>query len=108
MIRETIMLPNWTNSIRLLKRELDIINWKLDTLLQWRREMSAEMDTLTAAVRRNSDVEDSAVLLIQGIAKQLADAIANGNSAALQALSTELNAKADTLAAAVAANTPSA
>ncbi|MGA3168341.1 MAG: hypothetical protein ABSF14_19745 [Terriglobia bacterium] len=48
--------------------------------------MAGELDALTAQVTKNTDVEASAVVLIQGIAQKLADA----------------------LAAAVAANTPAA
>ena len=96
------------NALQRIEQRLQRIDHKLALIIWKEEEMSAEMDTLTAAVRRNSDVEDSAVLLIQGIAKQLADAIAAGNPAALTALSAELNAKADSLAAAVSANTPAA
>lgn len=66
--------------------------------------MSALTD-LQAQVTANTTVEGSAVTLIQGIAKQLADAIAAGDPAALAALSTNLKTSADALAAAVAANT---
>jgi uncharacterized membrane protein affecting hemolysin expression len=102
-------MDNLGQHIRGVERSLNFLHWKIDTLLMWSIKMSAVMDTLTAAVKRNSDVEDSAVLLIQGIAKQLADLIAAGaDPAALTALSDELTAKTDALAAAVAANTPAA
>jgi len=64
---------------------------------------------LQAQVQQNITVEGSAVTLIQGIAAQLAAAIAannNGDSAALPALQSQLQASATALAAAVAANTP--
>ena len=63
-----------------------------------------EFDTLTAQVKANTDVEASAVLLIQGIAAKLE--AAKTDPAAIQALADELKASADPLAAAVAANTP--
>jgi hypothetical protein len=66
----------------------------------------AALDDLTAQVARNSDVEDSAIALLQGLKKALDAAIASGNPAALTALSTQLGAKTDALAAAVVANTP--
>jgi hypothetical protein len=77
------------------------------------RTMSSNVDqnflALQAQVQQNVSVEQSAVTLIQGIAAQLAAAIAaanNGDSAALPALQQQLQTSATTLAAAVAANTP--
>jgi hypothetical protein len=66
------------------------------------------LDDLTVQVQKNADVEASAVVLIQGIAQKLADAIAAGNPAAITALQAQLSASADALAAAVVANTPAA
>jgi hypothetical protein len=60
---------------------------------------------LTAAVAADQTVEGSAVTLIQGLATQLA---ALPSTPALEALVTQLNQNATTLAAAVAANTPAA
>jgi len=86
--------------------QLDRIERKLNALLaQGALEMSS-LDDLKAQVQKNSDVEESAVLLIEGIAKQLADAIAAGDPAALTALQAQLAKSAADLAAAVAANTP--
>lgn len=68
----------------------------------------AGLDDLTLQVQKNSDVEASAVVLIQGIAQKLAEAIASGDPAKISALQTQLATSADALAAAVAANTPAA
>ena len=67
--------------------------------------MSAEFDALVAQVTANTDVEASAVALIQGIAAQLAN---NPTPAQVAALSTQLKSSADALAAAITANTPAA
>lgn len=69
--------------------------------------MSA-LDDLKAEVQATVDVEQSAVVLIQGIAAQLTEALANSASPdpAIAELTTKLSASADALAAAVAANTP--
>jgi seryl-tRNA synthetase len=75
----------------------------LNVIQQELNRMSQEMDNLTAAVKANTDAEDSAIALIQGIAKQLADA--KQDPAKIQALADELNAKATALGAAVTANT---
>ena len=66
--------------------------------------MSIEMDNLTAQVKANSDLLDSATTLINGIADRIT--AAGVDPVALSALTTELKAKDDVLATAVAANTP--
>jgi hypothetical protein len=73
-------------------------------LAKGERIMSAELDALTAQVQANTEVEASAVTLIQGLAAQIA---ANTTDpAALTALSEQLKTSADALAAAITANTP--
>lgn len=68
--------------------------------------MSKELDDLTAQVKSNSDLLDSATTLINGIADRIT--AAGVDPTKLAALTTELKSKDDTLAAAVTANTPSA
>jgi ABC-type transporter Mla subunit MlaD len=69
-------------------------------------KMSKELDDLTSQVQKNTDVEASAVTLIQGLAAQIA-AQAN-DPAAIKALTAKLSGSADALAAAIVANTPAA
>lgn len=57
-------------------------------------------------MQANEDVEASAVLLINGIAARIA--AAGVDPAKLSALTASLKTETDTLAAAVAANTPAA
>ncbi len=74
------------------------------------------IDALLAQAAANEQVEDSAVIVINGIQARIdaavAAAIANGATAAQLApvsqLSTDLKTHADALAAAVAVNTPGA
>jgi len=74
------------------------------------------LDALAAQVKANTDAEASAVIVLNGIAKRIADAvaaaIANGATAEeLAPVSDEvaaLKASSDALAAAVVANTPAA
>lgn len=66
--------------------------------------MSVEFDNLTAQVKANSDVLDSAIILINGIADRIT--AAGVDPVKLNALTTELKAKDDLLSAAVVANTP--
>lgn len=89
------------------------INAKLDQVLKALGDvkkqeviLSAELDALTAQVKANTDVEASAVILIQGLAAKITAAATD--PVALKALASSLNAEAVTLAAAVAANTPAA
>ena len=68
--------------------------------------MSAALDALTAQVAQNASVEASAVQLISGLAAEIAAAVANNDTAALQSLTTELQNSANALSAAITANTP--
>jgi hypothetical protein len=84
---------------------------KLDTILKilgsiQRKEeaMSQELDALAAQVAANAEVEQSAILLIQGIAAQLEDL--SDDPAQVLALAETLKASAANLAAAISANTP--
>lgn len=70
--------------------------------------MAGELDALEAAVTRNTDVDASAIALLQGLKTKLDEAIASGDPAKLAAFSASLGASTDALAAAVAANTPAA
>jgi len=62
-----------------------------------------DLTALHAEVERQTTVEQSAITLIQGIAAALAAAA--GDQPAIDALTAQLSASADALAASVAANT---
>lgn len=94
-----IAFQKFTDQLYQLRIQLTRIEGKL-------ANMSAELDQLTVDVQKTTTVEDSAITLLQGLSAQIA-ALKN-DPAALTALSTQLNAKAADLAAAVAANTPAA
>jgi hypothetical protein len=68
--------------------------------------MSAELDALTAEVTDIETQADSIIALCNGLSAQIADL--KQDPAALQALADSLKAKAAAIAAAVAANTPTA
>lgn len=70
------------------------------------KKMSAQLEDLQAKVAAEDTVIDSAEALLIGIKTALDEALANDDSAALQALSDSIGAKTAELAAAVAANTP--
>lgn len=71
--------------------------------------MAADFAALDAEVARLTDVDASAIALLNGIAQRVADAVAADNLAdntRTAQLSAELTAQTDALAAAVTANTP--
>lgn len=91
-----------------IRAQLQAILNALDKLYGKVNFMAGELDALKAAVAHNTDVEESAIALLQGLKAKLDAAIAAGDPAALQALSDTLGAETDKLAAAVTANTPAA
>lgn len=66
----------------------------------------ADLTALTAEVTRNSEVDDSAITLLNGLAAQIV--LLKNDPAALQALADQLKASSDKLSAAIVANTPAA
>ena len=76
---------------------------KLSSLEKRITVMATNLDTLIAQVTASIEVETSAVVLIQGIAAQLEEA--KTDPVAIQALADQLKASADSLSAAIVANT---
>jgi len=73
--------------------------------------MAADFAALDAQVARLTDVDASAIALLNGIAQRVADAVAADNlddNTHTAQLSADLTAQTDSLAAAVSANTPAA
>jgi hypothetical protein len=87
-------------------RKLDQILARLGILEQQEHTIMKELDTLTTEVKASTDVEQSALVLINGIAARLE--AAGTDPVALQALTDSLKASREALAAAVVANTPAA
>jgi hypothetical protein len=86
--------------------QLSRIERKINLLLQMEHDMGKELEDLKAAVAAETTVGDSVVALLADISTRLNQALANGDTAALAALSTELTANQAKIAAAVLANTP--
>jgi hypothetical protein len=85
----------------------------LKPLMERIESMAQELDALTAAVERNTTVDQSAITLINGIAQQLRDMANNATEladlkAAIVARASELEASNQQVADAVTANTPAA
>jgi chromosome segregation ATPase len=68
------------------------------------KTLAGELAALQAQVTQNTQVEESAVTLIKGLADQIA--ALKTDPAALQALSDSLKASAGDLSTAITANTP--
>ncbi len=75
----------------------------LKTVVSQEKTIMADLTALEAEVKKNTDVETSAVVLIQGLADQLA--AAGTDPIKLEELRVKLSDSADALGAAVAANT---
>jgi altronate dehydratase len=91
-------------TFRLVITQLGTITELLKELTQEQKKMAADLTVLKAQVQQNTDLEKSAITLIEGIAQQLADA--KNDPAAVQGIIDELKASSSALAAAIAANTP--
>jgi hypothetical protein len=89
---------------RRLEQKLDEILHRLEKVQRKEDHVTVELDALTAQVAANTELEASAILLIQGIADQLA--AVKDDPAAIAALAANLKVSADSLAAAITANTP--
>jgi hypothetical protein len=94
--------PEVVPSLYRIERKVDVALQLLRAVLREEQFMSAELDALTAQVKQNTDLEQSAVTLIHGLADQIA--AAKDDPAKLQQLTSELKSKADALAAAITAN----
>jgi len=78
----------------------------LSTLTEGVHAMSIELDNLESEVAKNTEVDQSAITLLNGLAAQIA-ALKN-DPVKLQALADSLKSSSADLAAAVVANTPAA
>lgn len=77
-----------------------------DRLLEQENKNMADLDALKLQVQANTSAEASAVTLLNGLSAQLA-AIAT-DPVAVAALAAQLKTSADSLSAAIVANTPAA
>ncbi len=87
--------------LRRIENRLGLIHERQEIIM-------ATMEELQASVKRNTDVDDSVVLLLEGISQQLKDAQASGNPQAIADIITKLDANTQKMADAVTANTPAA
>jgi len=95
------------------KNDLGRIEWKLNVILMQLRQIlqkedvqMATIEELQAEVAANTDVTQSAVALIDGLAQKLEDALAQNDPAAVQEVVDQLRQNSGALGAAVTENTP--
>jgi hypothetical protein len=98
----------WWQELDLIQRKLDRILVTLGTVAQGVATMPADFAALEAQVKKNTDVEASAVMLLNQLHQMLLAAQASGDPAQMQAVIDQLGASTDALAAAVEANTVTA
>lgn len=87
-------------------RKLDQILALVTGLTRQETQIMASLDTLTAQVAETNTAEQSAIVLLNGLAAQLA--AAGTDPVKLAELTDSLKSNSDALAAAVVANTPTA
>jgi uncharacterized protein YoxC len=87
-------------------RMLNTIHGQLAQILTGEQKIMAALDTLESDVTAETDVENSAIVLLNGLGAALK--AAGTDPARLAALATTIETRKTALAAAVAANTPAA
>lgn len=78
----------------------------LNLIIHKINKMATDLTALTAAVAKDTEVDQSAITLLQGLKQKLDEA--GTDPVALKALSDQLGANSQALADAVVANTPAA
>ncbi len=106
MTSELNRLASLETRVAALERRAEAAD--LHRIIQALEHIMAELDDLKAAVARETEVDESAIILLNGLKAKLDAAIAAGDPAALKALSDSLGTESQKLADAVSANTPAA
>jgi chromosome segregation ATPase len=97
-----------------IERKIDLLTTTLNQESKQMAKLDDDIAALQAEVAQETSVTESAIALLDGIPKMIADAVAAAQAAgatpeqlaAIEALSTSLQTQTTNLAAAVAANTP--
>lgn len=101
-----LLIRIWRYQLRIFG-QLNRLEQAVQQLITKEEHTMAALSDLQAEVARNTEVDISAIALIQGLAAKIQELIdAGADPAALQALVDSLKGSSDALAAAVTANTP--
>ena len=95
--------PNRTDRVEWWFRTIDR---KLDLLLRQGAKEMATLAEVEAEVRETQTVQESVIVLLNGLKQLLDEAIASADPAKLEELRAALDSSTNALAAAAAANTP--
>jgi len=93
-------------SLYALRLAVARVEEKVDRILAKEIRMAKTLDDVLADVTAQTTVVQSVLTLIEGLKQQLADALASGDPAKVQAVLDGLEANTASLSAAVTANTP--
>lgn len=102
--RESVVVPSDQEvppMVDALFRKLDLIQKLVETLMP-------TMQDLRDAVQRNTNANQSIMLVLQGVSQQLKDAQASNDPNAIQSVIDQLDANTQALANAATANTAAA
>lgn len=105
---EKRMLEQVLSRLDHIDGKINRVNRRLRNLSEQENVVAKAVEDLTREVSENGSAVDSAIVLLNDLKLRLDEAIANDDMEAVQNLSDLLSSKTDTLAAAVAANTPAA
>lgn len=94
----------WFRRKSVVEQKLDRIITMLEKSKTREKQMSNDLSALQSEVERNGAVDQSAIVLLNGLAAKIEEL--KGDPAALQAFVDSLRGSSDALAAAVTANTP--
>jgi hypothetical protein len=105
-----------TIAVNAMQAQLRVLTTQGATLMSTANLLDQQITALQTAVQNETSVEQSAITLINGIPKLIADAVAKAQAAgatpaelsALTALQSQIASNGTALAAAVTANTPAA
>lgn len=105
--KEALVADTTIQRLIRMEAKMDVILAQLSLVSVQEDVMSVELDALTAQVAAQTTVEKSAITLLNGLSKQIADlAAAGGTPAQFTALAATLKTSADDLGTAIVANTP--
>ena len=91
--------PDWNAILTWLEQRFDRIEAKGETIM-------LTLADIQAAVAAEQTVEASVITLLQTLAADLKTALANSDTAAMQAIVSQIETNTQALSAAVTANTP--
>jgi hypothetical protein len=92
--------------LRVINARLARIEQQLNELLIGEKSQMATLDDVRTAIASETNVVNAVTALLQQLSAQLKTALAAEDPAAIQSLIDEINTNANSLANAVAANTP--